>query len=146
MGVPRQVSGRHSVGLADRGPSTGHWLTEDQARDSFSPLQLDVFHAMWERYQGPDQAPRPAGAPSRSEKEVAKREGALREFPVGTEVGRELVSETGQRVVRKGKIWDYSDPYWRVEYPDGDWEELSRREVRSALVVASQPPPDSTLS
>ena len=120
------------------------WLTEDQTRDSFSPLQLDVFHAMWEHYHGPSRAPRPAGAPSRSERDVATRTKALREFPIGTEVGRELTDQGGHAVIRKGRVCDFGDPYWRVEYPDGDWEELSRRELRKAVTMATHPRPDST--
>ena len=38
--------------------TTTSWLTEDVVRDSFSPLQLDVFHAMWEDYHGQDQTSR----------------------------------------------------------------------------------------
>ena len=61
-------------------------------------------------------------------------------YCIPTEIGRELVGKDGQTVVRKGKICDFSDPYWRVEYPDGDWEELSRKEVRKAVLLAHQPP------
>ena len=45
------------------------WLTEDEAGDSFSPLQLDVFHAMYEAYYGTGAAPRPPGLPTRGERE-----------------------------------------------------------------------------
>ena len=29
-----------------------HWLSEEEAKDSFTPLQLDVFHALWEATMG----------------------------------------------------------------------------------------------
>lgn len=42
--------------------TTSSWITEDTVRDSFSPLQLDVFHALWEDYHGANIA---LGPPSR---------------------------------------------------------------------------------
>ena len=114
------------------------WLTEDTVRDSFSPLQLDVFHAMWEDYYGPEIAARPPGSPSRGKREVATREEALSKFPLGTEVARELMDKEGNVILSRGRVCDFYDPYWRVEYGDGDWEELTRRELRQALVKAEQ--------
>ena len=73
-----------------RDDTTSSWLTEDTVRDSFSPLQLDVFHALWEDYHGTEAAPRPPGPPSRGERGVATREQILWEFPLNTIVGREL--------------------------------------------------------
>ncbi|CAB1098497.1 unnamed protein product [Ectocarpus sp. CCAP 1310/34] len=49
-------------------------MTEDEAGDSFSPLQLDAFHALYEAYHGEDAAPRPIGPPTLGEREVASRE------------------------------------------------------------------------
>ena len=125
--------------------TTSSWLTEDNVRDSFSPLQLDVFHALWEDYHGTAAAPRPPGPPSRGEREVATREQALQEFPLNTEVGRELLDKNGNTIVSRGKICDFYDPYWRVEFSDGDWEELTRRELRRGITMADQlPPPTSS--
>ena len=117
------------------------WITEDSVRDSFSPLQLDVFHALWEDYHGKDVAPRPAGPPTRGEREVATRAEALREFPLGTAVCRELTDGSGNIITNRGKVCDFFDPYWRVEFSDGDWEELTRRELRKAITLAEQVPP-----
>lgn len=86
-------------------------LPEDVVGDSLSPLQLDVFHAMWEYYHGPDVAPRPPGAPSRGKREVVTREEALREFPLGKEVARELQDQKGNFVLSGGEICDICDPY-----------------------------------
>ena len=112
------------------------WITEDEARDSFSPLQLDVFHALWELHH-PDAAPRPPGEPTRGEREVESRERALDMFPCGTVVGRIFTDAEGQPQVFKAKVYDYCDPYWRVEYPDGDSEELTKREVEQGIGVAA---------
>ena len=114
------------------------WITEDEARDSFSPLQLDVFHASWELYH-PDADPRPPGEPTRGAREVESRERALDMFPRGTEVGRVFTDAEGRSKTFKAKVYDYCDPYWRVEYPDGDWEELTKREVEQGIGVAAQP-------
>lgn len=115
------------------------WLTEDEAKDSFSPLQLDVFHASWETYHGPDKAARPPGAPSRGEREVSSRTDALHEYPIGTPVGREFGDRKGNLKLCIGEVCDFSDPYWRVAYPDGDWEELTRRELIHATDLVKPP-------
>ena len=49
------------------------------------------------------------------------REGALRLFPIGTTVVKEL----GNRTL-SGQAYDYRVPYWRVQYEDNDWEQLLR--------------------
>eukprot|EP00752_Nemacystus_decipiens_P008157 g7296.t1 len=115
------------------------WITEDEARDSFSPLQLDVFHALWELHNL-NVARRPPGEPTRGEREVESRKRALEVFPRGTEVGRIFTDAEGRSKTFKATVYDYCDPYWRVEYPDGDWEELTRREVAQGIGVAAQPP------
>jgi len=119
-------------------------LTDDQARDRFSPLQLDVFHALYEDYHGddmPDSAKRPAGEPSRGERERVSAEEALRLYPKGTLVGREFADAEGNTKVFRGKVYGFSDPYWRVRYSDGDWEELNRREMRQGVAEAVRLPP-----
>ena len=120
--------------------TTSSWLTEDAVRDSFSSLQLDVFHALWEDYHRPGAAPRPPGTPTRGEREVATREAALQEFPLATEVCRELKDKDCNIILNRGKICDFYDPYWRVEFSDGDWEELTKRELRHGITLAAQVP------
>ena len=114
------------------------WITEDEARDSFSPLQLDVFHALWE-FHNPGAAPRPPGEPSRGAREVDSRERALEIFPIGTVVGRIFTDSEGNSKTFKATVYDYCDPYWRVQYSDGDWEELTKREVDQGMGVAARP-------
>ena len=43
-----------------------------------------------------------------------------------TKVRKELADVRGRRKVFLGEVYDFSDRYWRVRYPDGDWEELNR--------------------
>ena len=117
------------------------WLTEDEAGDSFSPLQLNVFHAMYEDYYGADAAPRPAGPLARGRRDVASREQALQLFPIGTQIGREFADREGHLKAFRAAVFDYCDPYWRVEYPDGDWEGLTKRGVTVGIGVAARPSP-----
>ena len=81
-----------------------HWLTEDEAKGSFTPLQLDVFHATWETYQTVDCRPRPDGVPSRGERDATSREEALKLHPVGTQVRRECVDGMGQAMAFTGVV------------------------------------------
>ena len=104
------------------------WITEDKARDGFMPLQLDVFHALWELHH-PEGDDRPPGDPTRGEREVESRDRGLDMFPRGTVIGRVFVDIEGRSKTFKAKVYDYCDPYWRVGYPDGDWEELIKREA-----------------
>ena len=36
----------------------------------------------------------------------------------------------GRRMVFLREVYDFSDPYWRVRYPDGDWEEMNRQQIK----------------
>ena len=75
--------------------------------------------------------------PTREEKAAPSREVALKAFPIGTKVRREFADIRGKRRVFVGKVYDFSDPYWRVRYPDGDWEELNRLEVERGKELAT---------
>lgn len=97
---------------------------KDEASASFSPLQLDVFHALYEEYHDPDATPRPAGPPTRGARQVTSREHTLRLFPIGTPAGRELADGEGHLKAFKANLFDCCDPYWRVEYRDDGWEGL----------------------
>ena len=54
-------------------------------------------------------------------------------------MGREFVDSEGLATTFKATVFDYCDPYWRVEYPDGDWEELTKREMNVGIGVAARP-------
>ena len=53
-----------------------HWLQEEEALDNFTPLQLDVFHALWDLLQ-PNESPRPAESPSKEQRDKEIRDKAL---------------------------------------------------------------------
>ena len=36
-----------------------------------------------------------------------------------------------------GEVYDFGDPYWRVRFPDGDWKELNRHEVKQGKELAT---------
>ena len=63
--------------------SLSGFITESEFLDSFSPIQLDIFHALWELYQPPCHLPRPPAKPSSSERLVANKAHALLEVPIG---------------------------------------------------------------
>ena len=50
MGQGSVWKGRYKGRLVDGTES--QCQSEEEARDSFTPLQLDVFHALWETYHG----------------------------------------------------------------------------------------------
>lgn len=70
---------------------------------------------------------------------MGAREDALLLFPIGTPVGRELADGGGRLKTFGGKVCDFCDLYGRVEYLDGDWEELARRERIRRIGVAARP-------
>ena len=107
-------------------------MTSDETADSFSPLKLDAFHALCERYHGAAAAPRPPGQPTRGARDVASRDQASQLFLLGTPAGREFVNSGGQPKIFKANVFDF-------EYPDGDWEELTRRETDVGMGVAARP-------
>ena len=51
---------------------------------------------------------------------------------------REPKDKDGNIILSKVKICDVYDPYWRVEFSDGDWEELTRRELRHGITLAAE--------
>ena len=65
-----------------------------------------------------------SNSPSRKRAQPLPREDALKLFPIGTTVAKESDSE-----IIRGQVYDYRAPYWRVQYENNDWEELSRQEV-----------------
>ena len=120
-----------------QGGSESEWVDEEEASNSFTSLQLDVFHALWEAYHGSHCQPRPPTAPSKSERDALSRELALMRHPVGTKVRRGFADGTGYIKEDTGVVYDFCVPYWRVRYPDGDWEELNDREVKKGRQKAA---------
>lgn len=109
------------------------WLKED-IRDSSTPLQLDVFHLLWETYQNRDCRPRLEPAPSKGGRDNELRTRALQDAPVDTQVGRPPEGADGVSRLVVGQVYDVQVPYWRVRYPDGDGETLGRREMDNGVL------------
>ena len=85
-------------------------MITDKTSDSSSPLQLDVFHALYEECHGANAAPHPAGPSTHGARDVASRDQALQLFPVGTPVGKEFVDSEGHPKIFKATIFDYCPP------------------------------------
>ena len=121
-----EYRGRYQRGTDSR------WVSEVEALDSFTPLQLDVFHALWNLYQPvPDVSTPP---PSKKRCPTLLRSTALELFPIGTPTYRSSGSTE-----MFGQVYDYHTPYWRIRYRDNNWEELSRREMeRSATELRAK--------
>ena len=109
--------------------SLSGFLTESECLDSFTPMQLDIFQALWELYPHSCPRPRPATQPSPGERLAANREQALLEVPIGTVVWRDFTDPQGRIQRCRTEVYDYKTPYWRVRHADGDWEELTRTEI-----------------
>ena len=114
-----QYRGRYRSGVESE------WLPEGEVRDSFSPLQLDVFTALWEAYKGDGCRPRPPEPLPKEEGDQGVRARALQDFPTGTQVRRSFAGSDGVSRASVVRIYDFREPYWRVRYPDGDWESLA---------------------
>ena len=121
----RRYRGRYLSG------SLSGFITESECLDSFSPAQLDVFHALWELYQPSRHRPRPRPAtkPTSSERLAANRTHALLEVPIGAVVWRDVTDRQGRIQRCRTEVYDYKTPNWRVRHADGEWEELTRTEI-----------------
>ena len=108
------------------------WLSEEEAREYFTPLQPDVFNALWETYHGAACQTRPTSTLTRKERAGIDRELALKQHPVGTVIWREFADAEGNKKRHLSKVFDYKSPYWRVRYTDGYWEEPNEREIPKA--------------
>ena len=101
-----------------QGGTESECLPEEDVRDSFTPLQLDVFHALWESYTGGDLRPRPPEPRSKGERDQGLRKKALQDFPTHTQVRRSFAGSDGVRRVAVGRVHDFQTPCWRVRYPE----------------------------
>ena len=72
-------------------------ITDSECLDSFTPLPLDVFHALWELYYPPLHKLRPAAKSTSCEHFAADQSRALVEVPIGTSVvRREFTDQQGR--------------------------------------------------
>ena len=77
--------------------SLSGFITESEWLDSFSPLQLDVFHALWELFQSSHHRPRPAAKSTSSERLATNRAHAMLEEPIATVAA--VCTERGHKCV-----------------------------------------------
>lgn len=56
------------------------------------------------------------------------RHDALLMFPVGIKFLRTFIVNDQEEFITR-KVYDFKEPYLRVRYPDGDWEELTKMEM-----------------
>ena len=97
------------------------WLSEPEALQSFTPLQLDVFHAIWDLYvvQGPK--------PLRKRKRRYSKSKALAKFPLGCQI---CFQKDGLLI--KGIVTDYARQRWKVRLENGDHTSFNAEGVRNA--------------
>ena len=106
------------------------WVSEAESLDSFTTLQLDTFHALWNLYNPSNERSRPPTPDKGAKKRPAlTRSEALRRFPIGTRVIRPLGGGK-EGTGRPGQVYDFYSPYWRVRFADNDWEELTASEMK----------------
>ena len=118
------------------GPLSG-FVTESECLDSFSLMQLNVVHALWELYRPPRHRSRPDAKSTSSEGLAANRAHALLEAPVGTVVWRDFTDQQGRIQRCRTDVYDYKTPYWRVRQEDGDREEWTRTEIEQGRDTSS---------
>lgn len=110
-------------GLSVDGSVSG-WVLENEMLETFTPLQLDGFVALWHLYNPDVPVLEPAPSPN-----ALSRAEALRLFPIGFVVWKRFAN--GTRL--KGQVYDFKAPYWRVRYPNGNWEDLTRTELQKLV-------------
>lgn len=74
-----------------------------EIRDSFTPLQLDVFHAHWETYKRLGCRPRS----SKGGRDSELRAKVLHDFPASTQVGRPFAGADGVSRIVVGRVYDF---------------------------------------
>ena len=71
-------------------------------------------------WRGRDQPFVSASVPTRGARQAASRV-AFKPHPKEIKVRKELADIRGRRKAFSGEVYDFSYPYWRSRYPDGDW-------------------------
>ena len=112
------------------------WVKETEALDSCAPLHLDTFHALWNLI--PPSGEQTQTTAQRKKRALLSRREALARSPIGTRVTRSYAA--GDRhISRVGQMYDFCSPYWRVRFPDNDWEELTASEMKKSVVKQVRP-------
>ena len=118
-GVARwEYRGKHLDGVSS------DWVAESEALDSFTPLQLDTFHALWSlNPPSSKQTSTPSPVEQKKHAPLSRSEALIR-FPIGTRAIRPCMvnNKTTNRV---GQVYDFFSFFWRVRFDDNDWDELT---------------------
>ena len=99
------------------------WLTEPEVLQSFTPLQLDGFHALWNLYH-PEETSETPPSPPQKLRRLNRRE-ALQVYPIGTRGSRGVGA---QRI--QGQVYNYLDNQWGVRYSNNLRDQLTRSEMQ----------------
>lgn len=67
-----------------------------------------------------------------SDGEVPKTDKVLKPFPIGTLMKQKFEYQDHQH---EAQIYDYHHRHGGVRYSDGDWEELSEREMEECCIM-----------
>ena len=114
------------------------WLSETRLVEQVGVPSwvLDTFHAIYElRHE--DNMDASAQRPLPKRDATLRREDALKIFKKGAKVVR--VSRTNGKITYVwGVVEDFVRPRWRVRYDDGEWEDLTSSQVKSATLLAEE--------
>jgi len=121
-----EYRGRHLDGV------TSDRITEAQPLliDSFTRLEVDTFHALWNLH--PPDAERTQTVARPKKRTLLSRRDAPTLFPIETTTTRSH-AVGDKRIDRVGKVYDFCSPYRRVRFPDNDWEELIVSEMKTGV-------------
>ena len=92
-------------GLYQRGTESER-LPEEEVRDRFTPMQLDVFHGLWKAYC----RPRPPEPRSKVEHDQGLRKKALQDLPTGTQASRSFAGCDGVHRGAVGRVYYFQTP------------------------------------
>ena len=114
------------------------WVKEAEVllEDSFTPLQLDTLHTLWNL--NPRSGEQTQKTARRKKRALLSRREALAQFQIGTKVTRSYA--VGDRQVsRVGQVYDFFPPYWRSRFPENDWGELTVSDMKKSVLKQVRP-------
>lgn len=104
-------------------------MSEKDALDSFTRMQLDVLCGLWQLHHDATRRPRPPTPSPRIERNAEDRDHSLRKIPVGTVGWRNFADVEGRLRRYRHVVYNYKKMYYQVPHSDGDWEKLKKTDV-----------------
>ena len=134
--IPRSESSwRCEYNVLFHDGAESNWLSEEEVLlNNFMELQVDMFYALWIL---PSARPRPAETLSRAKIDSVPRDEALRLIPRKTKVRKRFEDNQGNVLEFEGEVFDFRQPFYRIKYADGDWEEMNPSEMREHAVPST---------